>query len=411
MSHPDNLCIDLDFDVFTYDKFKSDIEIKNINKICMTEVINADMMIATFGEELYAKSCKEVLSEGKSQIKALGLDKCIIYYMHNYKNFIVAGTEEISDEDFEKIMRMSYEQYEHSTSMQTEISGISRFVLVFGKENIIDRAKSAFYLNRKSQNNYIIASNEKAVLAEETNQSVKTLELINYAINNDAVVPFYQGIYNNELKRIDRYEALIRLYDSEGKIYFPGSFLDVAKKFKMYNTLSKCVIDKALSDFENKSYSLSINISLYDVENADFASWFIDRLKNYSDPQKIIIEFVETENYNHGKLLYNFLNTVRDIGCKIAVDDFGVGFATYTSIISLKPDIIKIDGNIIKDLTVSKDCLTILDSICYMARLIDSKVVAEFVENSEIQDILIHHNVTYSQGYYFSKPLPLNEIS
>ncbi len=399
-----------DYNVFRYEKFLNDVEKLNINKICMTEIVNADMMIATFGLNAYNLGCKEVLTQGRNDIKAMGLSNCIIHYMYNYNNFIVAATEEMSDDDFSKLMQTTYEQYMISSSKSSGLNGLSRFVVVYGKDNLIDRAISAFYLHKKSQNNYIIASNERELLNTENKEAVEVFTLINYAINENKVIPYYQGIHNNENNKIERYEALMRIADSSGKIYPPGLFLGIAKKFKLYHTLSKIMIDEVLNDFENKKSEVCINISLFDVENDEFSTWFIDRIKHFSDPSRLTIEFVETENYNSGEKLYAFLNIVREMGCKIAVDDFGVGFATYTSIISLKPDIIKIDGQIIKNLPNSKNNVTILESISFMSNLIGSKIVAEFVENNDIQKILLAEKVSYSQGYHFAKPKPLEEL-
>ncbi len=401
--------VDPDYNVFRYEKFKIDVEERKINKICMTEIINADMTIATFGAKAYSLGCKEVLTQGKEDVKAAGLENCLIHYTYNYKNFIVAGTQDISDDDFKAIMQKTYEQFVHSSSKEAELSALSRFVLVFG-DDLVDRAKSAFYMHRNSQNNYIIASNERELLNTENRAAVEIFNLINYAINEDKIIPYYQGIHNNELGMIDKYEALMRISDAEGRIYPPGAFLETSKKFKLYHTLSKIMINKALNDFEDRISELCINISLFDVENEEFVSWFLNRVKEYKRPDKLTIEFVETENYNCGEKLYGFLNTMRGLGCKIAVDDFGVGFATYTSIISLKPDIIKIDGQIIKRLDTNEDSRTILESINYMSNLIGAKTVAEFVENNEIQEVLLAENVDYSQGFHFAKPQPIEEL-
>ncbi len=401
--------VDSDYNVFRYEKFKIDIKDKKINKICMTEIVNADLMIATFGEDAYALGCKEVLTQGREDLKAAGLENVLIHYMYNYKNFIVAGTEDISDKDFETLMRQVYENYVHTTAHQAQLSALSRFVLVFG-DDLINRAKSAFYHHRKSQNNYIIASNEKEVLVAENTSDIEIFNLINYAINNDKVIPYYQGLYNNNLGKVDRYEALMRISDKDGQIYNPGIFLEISKKYKLYPTLSKQLIGKVLDDFRYKETEFSINISLFDVENPEFIKWFIDLAKDYPNIHRLTVEFVETENYNSGQELHSFLNTMRDFGCKIAVDDFGVGFSTYTSIIALKPDVIKIDGEIIKNLTTSDDSRIILESINYMANLINCKSVAEFVEDKHIQQILIDEKIDYSQGYYFSKPKPIEEL-
>ncbi len=399
-----------DFNVFRLEKFKLDIERLKINKVCMTEIVNADMMIATFGIDSYTLGCKEVLTQGRNDIKAMGLSHCVIHYMYNYKNFIVAATQDMSDSDFEKLIKTTYEQYMISTSKEAKLNALSRFVVVYGSDDIIDRANSAFYLHRSSQNNFIVASNERELLNTKNKEEVEVFELINYAINENKIIPYYQGIYNNATEKIEKYEALMRIEDSSGKVYPPGMFLDVAKKFKLYHTLSKLMIEKVFSDFDEKESEICINISLFDIESKEFSSWFIDRVKHFSNPNRLTIEFVETENYNTGEKLFDFLNNLKEIGCEIAVDDFGVGFANYTSIISLKPNIIKIDGQIIKNLPTNNDSKIILESICFMSKLIGAKTVAEFVENGEIQEVLLIEKVDYSQGYHFAKPQPLSEL-
>ncbi len=397
--------IDYRFNILSYEQYLKDLETYKFTKISMTEVINADMMIASFGENRYFKTCTEILHTGNAAYVQLGLDKIIHVYINTYKSFMAVANDDISDEDFLNLMRGFYEQYELINSKKTELGGISRFIIAFGSgEELIDRAKSALYMHRDQQVNFIVATDEKERLTRETEKNVALFSLLNYALTNDKVVPYYQGIYDNNLNEITRYEALMRIYDQEGNICPPGMFLDAAKEFKLYLPLSKKMLDKAMKDFEGKQSTLSINISMFDIQSKDFRDWFLNRVKEHTNPSKISIEFVETEDYNNDTELFEFLDNARKIGCKVAVYDFGVGFATYTSVISLKPEIIKIDGDIIKNLANNNENLIILESICYMARLINSELVAEFVEDKDIQEIVLNHNIKYSQGYHFAKP-------
>ncbi len=398
------------FNVMSYPQFLTDLKEKKFKKMSMTEIVNADMMIATFGEERYNRTCSDILATGNIAYKQLGLDHIIHVYCHNYKSFMAVANDDISDEDFKNLMKGFYEQYELANAKKTGLGGVSRFVLVFG-DDLIDRGKSALYLNRGTQINFIIATDEKERLASKTEHSLRILDLLNHAISNDTIIPFYQGIHNNQTNSITKYEALMRVYDEDGNVCPPGIFLEESKRLKLYLTISKIMLHKALKDFEESSLELGLNISLFDIQSADFRIWFLERIKQHPNPTNITIEFVETENYNNNSELIDFLNDVRNIGCKIAVDDFGVGFATYSSIISLKPDIIKVDGDIIKNLIKNQENKLILDSICYMARLIHSKVVAEYVENEEIQKIVMKHNINYSQGYHFAKPEPLKNLT
>ncbi len=404
-----NPMMDSRFNIKSYDQYLIDLKEKKFNKLCMTEVMNADMMIAHFGEESYNKTCSDILEMGNIGYKQMGIDHLIHVYARDYKSFMAVANDDMSNEDFYNLMRASYEYYEISSSKETELGGVSRFVLAFG-DNLVNKARSASYFNKDLQNNFIVASDETEKLKEEREENLKIFNLLDYAIKNDKVVPFYQGIHNNKLNKITKYEALMRVYDENDKICPPGVFLEISKKLKMYLTLSKIIVDKALKDFENKEIEVSLNISLFDIESEDFRNWFIQRIKEHKNPNKIIVEFVETENYNGNRQMIDFLQEIRELGCKIAVDDFGVGFATYSSIISLKPDIIKIDGDIIKKITKNEESKIILDSICYMAKLIKSEIVAEFVENEKIQKMLYDSDIEYSQGYYFSKPRNISEL-
>ncbi len=404
-----NIKIDKRFNIPSYEQFLEDNKTKKFNKLCMTEVINADMSIATFGEQKYFDSSAEILAMGNMAYVQMGIDHLIKVYAHTYKSFMAVANDEMSDDDFYNLMKANHEQYELITASQTGLGGVSRFVLVFGND-LVDRARSTYFMNKKLPNNFIVASDEREKLLFEAEKNIEKFELLNHAINNDKVVPFYQGIYNNDVGEIGKYEALMRIYDKEGNVYPPGMFLEAAKKLKLYIQISKILIDKALKDFEGKRSELGLNISIIDIESEEFRKWFINRLLQHPTPEKVVIEFVETENYNNNDDLFCFLNQLRNIGCKIAIDDFGVGFATYTSIVSLKPEVIKIDGDIVKNLATNEDNQTILKSIKYMADLIKAKTTAEFVEDATIQEIVVKYGINNSQGYHFAKPLPKEQL-
>ncbi len=401
--------IDPRFDIFSYKKYLIDLEEKKLNKICMTEIVNSEMAISAFGEAKYFEGIKEGLSGVVFAIKSLGLEDKIFVYSNNHKNFIVATNDEITNEVFLEFMYGLYSQYEIVTAESNNLSGVSRFVVVFGGENMIGRAKSAIHMNKDTQSNFIVATDEHDRLLKDITSHQRVFDLLTYATKNNSVIPYYQGIYDNDLGKITKYEALMRIYDADGNVFTPYYFLDTAKNLKLYLTISKMMVNRVLSDFENKSSEVSINISFHDIQSVEFREWLLLRLKQFANSSKVTIEFVETENYNTDEVA-EFLIEIKKIGCKIAIDDFGVGFATYTSVLSLKPDIIKIDGSIIKNLDKDDDTKLIIDAICYMSKLVGAKIVAEFVENENIQNIILENNIDFSQGYYFAKPVPIQEL-
>ncbi len=391
------------FDIPNEHKFRMDLKDLAINKICMTEVVNADLVIASNREADYFAACKETLDEINKALIEWELKDNIHIYSYNYKTFILAANDNLSTDEFLKISTAFHEGFEVASSQSTSLVGITRFAVVLKGDFLIERALSCLYVNRDSQDTFFIAEEELSYQHEIENEA-KIVNKLHWAIDNDGIIPFYQGIRNNLTGKIDKYEALMRFKDVDGKIYPPGMFLDIAHKFNLYNRLSILLIEKALNDFENRDENLSLNISLSDIQSKSFREWIINRIANYKQAQKVVIEFVETENYTTDLDMLSFVKTMRNLGCKISIDDFGSGFSTYTAVIAMSPEYIKIDGGIIKDIATKKDNLIILHSICFMADLIGAEIIAEFVENEDIQKVLLEYDVPYSQGYLFSKP-------
>ncbi len=403
-----NVYVDSNLGIANSAKFHLDSKYLGFNKLCMTHVVNADLSIAAYGEEVYFAGCKDVLQNVQMALDQAGLDKLIYLYSYNYSNFVLAAIADMPKEQFLEVMKMFYAQFEAASSSQVEVSGVSRFAVVLQPDRLIERALHALLSTKDTQENFIITPDEFDV-AENIRNDARILDLINFAMEDKRIIPFYQGIHNNKTGKIDKYEALMRIIDIDGKIYFPGEFLDVAKKYKIYNRLSQIMIRKALNEFSDRPEQLSINISAYDISRESFRKWFFKQLEKYKNADRLVIEFVETENYQD-ELLFDFIEKVRSYGCRISVDDFGSGYATYTTIIALSPSFIKIDGTIIKDIVTNEKHIIILRSICFMADLIGAQTIAEFVENEQIQQILEQYDVDYSQGYHFSRPAALASL-
>ncbi len=403
-----NADIDISFGISSSIKFKRDVDELGFNKICMTEILNADLSIAAYGEERYYLGCKDVLANVQAGLAMAGLDTTIYIYSFNYKNFILAANDSISKEEFHMLMKQFYIQFESAASSEVDVSAVSRFVVVLQEDRLIERALHSLLMAKDTQETFILTPDVLDIV-NTANEDAKVLDLINFAMEHNRVVPYYQGIRNNKSCKIDKYEALMRIFDKDGNIFFPDYFLDISKKYKIYNRLSQIMIERAMTEFENRPERLSLNISAFDISSEAFRQWFIEKLKTYPNSKNIVIEFVETENYQEG-MLFEFIKEVRSFGCKISADDFGSGYATYTAIIALSPAYIKIDGTIIKDVATTRENLIILRSICFMAELVGAKTIAEYVENEEIQNVLLKYGVNYSQGYLFSRPKPISEI-
>jgi len=120
--------------------------------------------------------------------------------------------------------------------------------------------------------------------------------------------------------------------------------------------------------------------------------------------EKLVFEIVENENIKDYDILTDFINTFRKLGVKIAIDDFGSGFSNFEYILKIRPEYLKIDGSIIQKITHDDDSKILVESIVHLAHKLNIKVIAEFVSNKEIFEILKSMEVDEYQGYYLHKP-------
>jgi len=227
---------------------------------------------------------------------------------------------------------------------------------------------------------------------------------IKNALNDDRIVPFYQAIYNTKTKKIEKYECLVRLIGKDGKVYSPFYFLDIAKKSRQYLLITKKVIEKSFEYFKDKDFEFSINLTLEDIIDKNMREFILKKLHEYNIGHKVVFEIVESEEIVDFDEINEFIANVRELGCKIAIDDFGSGYSNFAYLIKLKADYIKIDGSLIKDILTNKNSEEIVSTIINFSKKQGFKTIAEFVSSKELFDKISELGIDYVQGYYIGEP-------
>lgn len=227
---------------------------------------------------------------------------------------------------------------------------------------------------------------------------------IKNALNDDRIVPFYQAIYNTKTKKIEKYECLVRLIGKDGKVYSPFYFLDIAKKSRQYLLITKKVIEKSFEYFKDKDFEFSINLTFEDIIDKNMREFILKKLHEYNIGHKVVFEIVESEEIVDFDEINEFIANVRELGCKIAIDDFGSGYSNFAYLIKLKADYIKIDGSLIKDFITDTNYFNIVKTILEFAKLQNIKTVAEFVSQKEILEKVTRMGIDYAQGFYIHEP-------
>ena len=132
--------------------------------------------------------------------------------------------------------------------------------------------------------------------------------------------------------------------------------------------------------------------------------FIIEKMNKYKVAGRVIFEILEDENIENIERIGVFIDRVRRMGAKIAIDDFGSGYSNFSYILKLKPDYIKIDGSIIKNIDTNEDSRVITGAIIAFAKKLDITVIAEFVRSKEVYDTCVELGVDEFQGFYLGEP-------
>ncbi len=226
------------------------------------------------------------------------------------------------------------------------------------------------------------------------------------ALRNGALEPFIQPIVDLDSGQVFAYEVLTRL--RRGDQYVAGeAFVHVAEDLGLIREMDLYIIEQSLSLVPEDTH-LFLNISL----NSFYASEFSQHLRNLllspnARGRSITIEFTERQTTTMTAEFVRFFAELREAGCKIALDDFGVGYSSYGYLRQLRPDFIKIDGSFVQQILKNSQDAKIVEQIRDLAVVFEAQTIAEHVESEEVLHALRRMGIKYGQGYRFGRPEPI----
>ncbi len=255
---------------------------------------------------------------------------------------------------------------------------------------------------------------------ESFNRSIYVESCIKKAIYEDEFYMEYQPQVDIKTNAIKSFEALIRWNSPELGIVSPAEFIPIAEQSGSIYSLGKFVIRKVFSqvnELREEGYmkkgdqSISINLSPKQLIEESF----VDYVRKYVEEFNIETSFIQfeiTETVvieNFEKSIYA-INNLKNMGFSIILDDFGTGYSSLSYLRKLPVDILKIDKSFIDNLKDSKESKSLIEGIIKLAHEINIQVIAEGVEEEYQIHILKAAGCDLVQGYYYSKPLPIEKI-
>lgn len=215
------------------------------------------------------------------------------------------------------------------------------------------------------------------------------------------------------------YEILLRMKAGNGELISPGSFLPAAERYDLMGTLDRWVVGHAIEMLalawsSNSDLAIStfgINISGAVLTDSSLLTYVKEALEAFELPPRLlcfeITETVAIANFTHAN---RFVNELKEIGCRFALDDFGSGFASFSYLKTLPVDFLKIDGSFVRHLAENAVDHTMVDIINQLGHVMGLETIAEFVESEAILQALRRLGVDYAQGFHVGRPIPLQDV-
>jgi EAL domain-containing protein (putative c-di-GMP-specific phosphodiesterase class I) len=244
---------------------------------------------------------------------------------------------------------------------------------------------------------------------------IKAKDLV-YILNNKKLRTYFQPIIDIKRNEIYAYECLSRGIKEDGSIMGSHMIFRTAFKSDLLYYLDREARETALMSSINNNVKKKIFInfvpsSIYNPKTSlkDTLDW-VEKLGH--KPSNIVFEIIETEDIDDAKYLKNLLNEYRKQGFKIALDDIGSGYSSLSILAEIKPDYIKVDMDIIRNIHKDKFKQSIFRGLTLICKENNIKVLAEGVETKDELDFCIDNGADYIQGFYYAKPtlIPLEKI-
>ncbi len=282
-------------------------------------------------------------------------------------------------------------------------------------ENLVKNADIAMTQARTAGYNRIQFYSEK-IGDLSYNRHMIELKLKKVAYDKEFML-FYQPQVYCDTGKLCGFETLIRWYEGGKNFLSPLEFIPLAEETGVIIPLGYWILEQAAcqyaiwKDKTGKDFKIAVNISVKQLIEADFVKNLKKIINMYHvNPEFFEVEITESQQIENNINVQRILKDIREIGVAIAIDDFGTGYSSLYYLKNLPIDRIKIAKELVDNIENELDSIAIVQMVMTIAKAKHIKVIAEGVETEEQWNCLKELGCDEIQGYYFSKPLPLNEV-
>jgi diguanylate cyclase (GGDEF)-like protein/PAS domain S-box-containing protein len=292
--------------------------------------------------------------------------------------------------------------------------GIATIAGDMTSDELIAQAEHAKYKAKEQGRDRVCAFDPDSRITPESIQVWS--DRVKHAVDQGRFVLLAQPILDLEAGEVSQYELLIRMRGEDGDLIAPAAFLDTAERFGLIQRIDRWVVQQAIRMIDShkragKDLTLEVNLSGKTMSDEEFPIEVGREIVQAGiEPSNLIFEVTETAAVADIEKARRFAEKLTRMGCRFALDDFGSGFASFYYLKHLPINVLKIDGEFVKDLPRTPNDRLIVSALVQVAQGMGMKTVAEFVEEEATLQILRELGVSYAQGYHVGRPGPLGEL-
>ena len=381
---------------------------------------NLHLVNDTFGREAgdavimrFARLLEEDLPKSAVLSRLTGDDFCMLLthadtdYAYEYARKIRANGQKLrylqGDKSLQITMSIGIGEFNYATGDDGSALTTARMACEAAKDHGRDRIEVYNEKNQSVIRRYddmqLVAEIQQALDANEFRLFAQPIE----ALGDDAEQP--------------RFEILLRMADSDGVRVPSNALFSAAERYRLMPHIDRWVVSSTLAALAevaaNKDGSrvgFAINLSGQSLGDDEILAFIEEEIVQSGVPASCIC-FEVTESAAVGNLAkaQAFLERLHELGCSIALDDFGAGLSSFASLKNFKVDLLKIDGSFIRDITENRISESMVAAITQVAKVMELETIAEYVENDKTRDLLKELGVDYAQGHVSGKPVPLEQ--
>jgi len=331
-----------------------------------------------------------------------------------------AGAKAISEKVFEFFQNYVFQHEDKAFAVRACIG------VVFIDQNsgtlsdVLSAADIACYEAKARGRNGLCFYSEDNEIMSERSDEMNWIPHLQRSLANDCFQLHVQSVASIGVEfpesPVTHYEFLLRMVQDDGTEITPWQIIQAAERYDLMRDIDRWVVKNAIkivaglpSEIAGK-YTFSINLSGQSSADPNLIDYIREQFVDFNvSPSLFWFELTETAAISHFSVAYDLFKDIRSLGAKVAMDDFGSGLSSFSYLKTLPVDIIKIDGQFVKDIATDRINREMVKAIHHVGRSMGIQTVAEFVETAEAVDELINIGVNYAQGYYIAKPCPVHE--